>query len=71
MTNKDIFKGKWHEFKGSVRERWGELTDDDVERVNGSAEKLAGVIQQKYGYAKERVEKEIDEWCEATDRRGK
>ena len=70
-ANKDVFKGKWHEFKGSVRKQWGKLTDDDVERVNGSTEELAGVIQQKYGYAKERAEKEIEQWCEANDRRGK
>ncbi len=71
MANKDVLKGKWHEFKGKVRKQWGKLTDDDVERVNGSTEELAGVIQQKYGYAKERAEKEIEQWCEANDRRGK
>jgi uncharacterized protein YjbJ (UPF0337 family) len=68
MANIDVLKGKWHEIKGSVRERWGELTDDDIERANGNAEKLAGVIQQKYGQARERIEREIADGIEANSR---
>ena len=56
----NILKGKWHQVKGDVREKWGDLTDDDVERVGGSVEQLVGVIQEKYGYAKQQAEGEVD-----------
>jgi uncharacterized protein YjbJ (UPF0337 family) len=57
--NNDILKGNWHQIKGKVKEQWGKLTDDELTQVNGSGEKLAGVLQEKYGYQKERAEKEI------------
>ena len=47
----NILKGKWLQLKGSVREKWGQLTDDDVDKVGGSAERLVGLIQERYGYA--------------------
>ena len=58
----NILKGKWMQIKGSVREKWGQLTDDDVDRVSGSAERLVGVIQERYGYAKQKAEDEVDAW---------
>jgi uncharacterized protein YjbJ (UPF0337 family) len=56
----NILKGKWLQLKGSVREKWGELTDDDMDRVSGSAEQLVGVIQERYGYAKQQAQDEVD-----------
>ena len=56
----NILKGKWLQLKGSIREKWGQLTDDDVDRVEGSAERLVGVIQERYGYAKQKAEDEVD-----------
>ena len=56
----NILKGKWLQLKGSIREQWGQLTDDDVDRVEGNAERLAGMIQERYGYAKEKAEEEVD-----------
>lgn len=56
----NILKGKWHQLKGSVREKWGQLTDDDVDKVGGNAEQLVGLIQERYGYAKQRAEDEVD-----------
>jgi uncharacterized protein YjbJ (UPF0337 family) len=58
----NILKGKWLQLKGSVREKWGQLTDDDVDQVSGSAERLVGMIQERYGYAKQRAEDEVDAW---------
>ena len=58
----NILKGKWMQIKGSVREKWGQLTDDDVDRVSGSAERLVGVIQERYGWAKQKAEDEVDAW---------
>jgi len=60
--NADILKGNWHQLKGSVRERWGKLTDDDVDRVSGSIEQLVGRIQERYGYEKERAQREAEEF---------
>lgn len=67
--NSDIIKGKWKEIKGSAKARWAELTDDDLAEVEGDAEALAGKLQQKYGWEKDRVQKELDAFAkEHTDR---
>lgn len=63
--NQDIFEGKWKEMKGQVKEWWGKLTDDDLERVEGKADQLVGLLQQKYGYTKEYAEEEINRRLEA------
>jgi uncharacterized protein YjbJ (UPF0337 family) len=63
--NQDIFEGKWKEMRGQVKEWWGELTDDDLDRIDGKADQLIGVLQQKYGYTKEQAEKELNEKLEA------
>jgi uncharacterized protein YjbJ (UPF0337 family) len=60
--NTDVLKGKWHQLKGEVRERWGKLTDDEVEQVGGNAEKLTGLVQERYGYARDEAEREVDRW---------
>ncbi len=58
--NQDQLKGKWKQFAGAAKSRWGKLTDDDWKTVEGDAEKLAGKVQEHYGDAKAVVEKEID-----------
>jgi uncharacterized protein YjbJ (UPF0337 family) len=60
--NEDILKGKWNEIKGGVKEKWGKLTDDDLAMVEGKKEKLLGLLQQKYGYAKDKAEQEYKEF---------
>jgi uncharacterized protein YjbJ (UPF0337 family) len=60
--NPDILKGKWNEMKGDVRTRWGKLTDNDVTQIQGQAEKLIGLLQQRYGYKREQAEKEFTEF---------
>jgi len=62
--NEDIFKGKWKELKGSVKEKWGELTDDDVTEVEGKTEKLVGILQEKYGYSKDKAQEEYNEFMD-------
>jgi len=57
-VNEDIFKGKWSELKGEAKKKWGKLTDDDLMVISGQKEKLVGVLQTKYGYAKEKAEEE-------------
>jgi uncharacterized protein YjbJ (UPF0337 family) len=60
--NKDIFEGKWKQLKGNIREKWGNLTDDDVEKIAGKYENLLGRIQERYGINTEKAQKMIDDW---------
>lgn len=60
--NEDIFKGNWKQLKGKVKKNWGELTNDDLDRIEGSREELVGRIQERYGKAKDEVEREVSDW---------
>ncbi|HZW36122.1 MAG: CsbD family protein [Deltaproteobacteria bacterium] len=60
--NEDILKGKWKEIKGEVKAKWGKLTDDDLTAVEGKKEKLMGILQQKYGYARDKAEQEYKDF---------
>ena len=62
--NRDTLKGQWMQLKGKARQQWGKLTDDDLEKIQGNAEMLAGKIQEYYGKTREQAEKELDRWCE-------
>ena len=57
--NSDILSGKWQQLRGEIQKTWGELTDDDVERAEGSAEKLAGVLRERYGWTREEAVKKV------------
>lgn len=57
-------KGNWKQFTGSVQEKWGELTNDEIQEVNGERTKLIGQIQAKYGIAQQEAEKQVDEWAD-------
>jgi uncharacterized protein YjbJ (UPF0337 family) len=59
--NLDIFEGKWKQIKGEAKAWWGKLTDDDLERAAGKFEVLAGLLQEKYGYTRQRAVEEIDQ----------
>jgi uncharacterized protein YjbJ (UPF0337 family) len=65
----DILKGNWKQLHGHIREWWGKLTDDDLTKIDGKRENLVGVLQTKYGFAKERAETEVNsrlaEWEKA------
>lgn len=58
--NKDIYQGKWNEYKGKIKEKWGKLTDNDITEINGKREALLGKIQTRYGYAKRESRKRIE-----------
>ena len=62
--NSDVFKGKWRQLKGEVKSQWGKLTDDDLDRVEGDAEKLIGRVQERYGYARHDAEREVREFID-------
>jgi uncharacterized protein YjbJ (UPF0337 family) len=63
--NWDSLKGKWSQFSGKVKEKWGDLTDDDLTRIGGQKDQLVGKLQERYGYAKERAQKEADAFAAA------
>jgi uncharacterized protein YjbJ (UPF0337 family) len=60
--NSDQLQGKWKQIKGSVKERWGKLTDDDIDVINGKHDQLVGKIQERYGVARDAAQKQVDEW---------
>lgn len=56
----EMFKGRWTEMKGKVKERWGQLTDDEITETQGNLDQLAGKIQQKYGGTKEDIRRQLE-----------
>lgn len=60
--NKDIIQGKWKQLSGRIKSRWGKLTDDDLDVVEGHREYLIGKLQERYGLSKEKAESEIKEF---------
>lgn len=59
--DKNIFEGKWDEFKGEVRKMWGKITGDELEATKGDVESIGGLIQQKYGYKKDEYSDRLSE----------
>jgi uncharacterized protein YjbJ (UPF0337 family) len=55
-------EGNWKQVKGQVKEKWGELTDDELDKMNGRREQLEGKIQERYGIAKDQAKKDVDAW---------
>jgi uncharacterized protein YjbJ (UPF0337 family) len=58
----DYIAGKWKEMKGRVRERWGKLTDDDLDVIAGKRDQLVGMLQQRYGLAQDEIERQVAEF---------
>jgi uncharacterized protein YjbJ (UPF0337 family) len=56
----DVLKGKWKQMKGDVKVWWGDLTDDDLDKIDGNKDRLVGKLQEKYGWAKGDAEQEVD-----------
>jgi len=63
--NWDTIKGQWKQLKGRVKERWGNLTDDEIMQLDGDKDRLVGKLQEKYGYLRDRAEREADEFCKS------
>ena len=62
--NRNILEGNWKQLRGTIREKWGELTDDELDQIAGKREKLAGLLQEKYGYTQIEAERQIDDFLE-------
>lgn len=66
--NWDEIAGNWKQMTGKVKEHWGKLTDDDLTVIAGKRDQLAGLLQERYGYAKEKAEREVEDFTRALKR---
>jgi uncharacterized protein YjbJ (UPF0337 family) len=60
--NWDRVEGNWKQFKGQAKEKWGKLTDDQLNQINGRRDQLAGKIQESYGISKDEAERQLKDW---------
>jgi uncharacterized protein YjbJ (UPF0337 family) len=65
--NRDTLKGQWKQMKGRAKETWGKLTDDELLRVEGNAERLSGLVQERYGITRDEADQQIDRFLDAAD----
>lgn len=60
--NWEQVRGNWTQFKGKAKQRWADLTDDDLGKIEGHRDELVGKIQERYGIAKEEADKQVSDW---------
>jgi uncharacterized protein YjbJ (UPF0337 family) len=60
--NEDTIKGQWKQMKGRAKEAWGDLTDDELTRIEGNADQLSGLIQERYGRSRDEADREVREF---------
>lgn len=60
----NILKGKWNQLKGEIKMKWADLSDNDLARVEGNEDKLVGLLQEKYGYTKDKAKQEVRNFME-------
>jgi uncharacterized protein YjbJ (UPF0337 family) len=65
--NDDVLKGKWKQFRGEIKKTWGELTDDEIDQIEGQRDKLVGKLQEKYGYTKAEAERAVNDFIDSTE----
>jgi len=63
----DYFAGNWKQLKGKIQEEWGELTDDEVDQIEGRRTYLEGKLQEKYGHSKMEAKQAVDDWLDNLD----
>ena len=66
--NKEQFKGQWKQFKGELKSKWGDLTDDDLLEAEGDYDKFLGVVQKRYGDKKEELKNWTEDWYSKRER---
>lgn len=62
--NRDVLAGKWKQVRGKAKQTWGKLTDNDLDRITGRFEELSGLVQERYGYTREKAEEEVTRFIE-------
>lgn len=60
--NKDTIEGNWKQLKGKAKQKWGKLTDDELDEIEGKRQQLSGKIQERYGKSRDEADREIEEW---------
>ncbi|MCL4151759.1 UNVERIFIED_CONTAM: hypothetical protein GTU68_041327 [Idotea baltica] len=65
--NKDMIEGNWKQLKGKMQQKWGKLTDDDLDVIAGKRDELEGRLQEAYGYSQDRAKKEAKEFYDACE----
>ena len=65
--NRDVLEGNWKQMRGRIKEMWGKLTDDDLDTIDGKRDRLVGKLQERYGYAKDKAEQELDRFTMAEE----
>ncbi len=65
--NQDTLKGKWKQIRGSAKETWGKLTDDDLDVIDGQRDQLVGKVQERYGKERDAAEREVDRFLKDCD----
>lgn len=65
--NWDQIKGDWKQFTGKVKQKWGKFTEDDLTRIAGQRDQMVGILQERYGYAKERAERELSSFTDSIE----
>lgn len=68
--NWDQIEGKWKQVKGSIKERWGKLTDDDIDKIAGKRDQFLGKLQERYGWSRDQAERDLDEWRNSVSETG-
>lgn len=63
----DILKGKWKQLRGQVQQKWGDLTNDDLDKIQGAQTEFEGLLQERYGYTKERAKQEVNDFLRASE----
>jgi len=71
LMNKEQFEGSWQEFKGEIKKKWGQFTDNDLLEAEGDYDKFLGVVQKRYGDKKEEVERWAEDWHEINEIRAR
>jgi uncharacterized protein YjbJ (UPF0337 family) len=66
--NDDIFQGKWKQLRGQIQQKWGDLTNDDLDRIKGTQVEFEGLLQERYGYTKERAHQEVENFMRTAER---
>jgi uncharacterized protein YjbJ (UPF0337 family) len=65
--NGDVFEGKWKQLRGQIQKNWGDLTDNDLDKIKGSRTEFEGLLQERYGYTKDKAKTELDSFLKANE----
>jgi uncharacterized protein YjbJ (UPF0337 family) len=66
--NGDVFEGKWKQLRGQIQKNWGDLTDNDLDKIKGTRTEFEGLLQERYGYTKEKSKTELDSFLTASEK---